>query len=620
MQALQRGAWDEARDRFQESLAAGETPQALEQLGLAAWWLDDAALTFDARERAYRLYRDQGDPRGAARVATWLVWDHLAFRGDTAVASGWLERARRLLEGHEQTAEYGWLLLRDGEVALFRGHDPATARERGERAAALGRATGDRGLEVTGLALEGLARVSAGEVAVGLRRLDEATAAATGGEVKELHTVGVVCCWEIFACERVRDYDRAAQWCARVQEFTRRWRVRVLSAICRVQYAGVLIWRGQWAEAETELVAATRDFEQIRPPLTAQALARLGELRLRQGRLDEAAQLFERSGSQPIARIGQAALALERDAPEEAAAQLERFLAHVGDAEPTMRAVGYKHSLPIENAESLVDLEIEKPAPQGRDLLVEVKAISVNPVDTKVRKRAAPPAGETKILGYAAAGVVEAVGPEVTLFKAGDEVFYAGSILRQGTNSEFHLVDERIVGKKPKSLSFAQAAALPLTSITAWELLFDRLGALPGKSLDLRTLLITGGAGGVGSILIQLARRLTGLTVVATASREQSRKWCLDLGAHAVVEGRRIDFETPGFAEAFVPARDGKKLQVHRRWSGNFPLGFEFADSSGRASAESLAHRLWDLWAGVGVFSTTYSTGRPHSEAMLRDS
>ncbi|HMA41356.1 MAG TPA: LuxR C-terminal-related transcriptional regulator [Gemmatimonadales bacterium] len=336
--ALQQGAWAEARALFQESLAAGESPQALEQLGLAAWWLDDAALTFDARERAYRLYRDQGDAKGAARVAIWLVWDHLAFHGDSAVASGWLERARRLLEGHEQTAEYGWLLLRDGELALFRGHDTAVARERGERAAVLGRATGDRGLEVTGLALEGLARVSAGEVAAGLRRLDEATAAATGGEVKELHTVGVVCCWEIFACERVRDYDRAAQWCARVQEFTRRWRVRVLSAICRVQYAGVLIWRGEWAEAETELAAATKDFEQIRPPLAGQALARLGDLRLRQGRLDEAAQLFEQSGSQPIARIGQAALALELGAPEEGAAQLERFLSHVGDAEPTMRA------------------------------------------------------------------------------------------------------------------------------------------------------------------------------------------------------------------------------------------------------------------------------------------
>ncbi|MGA7480785.1 MAG: zinc-binding alcohol dehydrogenase family protein [Bradyrhizobium sp.] len=201
-----------------------------------------------------------------------------------------------------------------------------------------------------------------------------------------------------------------------------------------------------------------------------------------------------------------------------------------------MKAVGYKKSLPIESAEALIDFEAAKPEPKGRDIRVAVKAISANPVDYKVRKRAAPPEGEFKILGYDAAGVVDAVGPEVTLFKPGDEVFYAGSILRQGTNSEFHLVDERIVGRKPKALSFAQAAALPLTSITAWELLFDRLGAVPGKSVDPRTLLIIGGAGGVGSILIQLARRLTGLTVVATASRPESRKWCLDLGAHAVVD------------------------------------------------------------------------------------
>jgi zinc-binding alcohol dehydrogenase family protein len=201
-----------------------------------------------------------------------------------------------------------------------------------------------------------------------------------------------------------------------------------------------------------------------------------------------------------------------------------------------MKAVGYQKSLPIEDANSLIDFESGKPEPKGRDIRVAVKAISANPVDYKVRKRAAPPAGETKILGFDAAGVVDAVGPDVSLFKPGDEVFYAGSILRQGTNSEFHLVDERIVGKKPNSLSFAQAAALPLTSITAWELLFDRLGAVPGKSLDARTLLITGGAGGVGSILIQLARRLTGLTVVATATRPESQKWCLDLGAHAVVD------------------------------------------------------------------------------------
>ena len=201
-----------------------------------------------------------------------------------------------------------------------------------------------------------------------------------------------------------------------------------------------------------------------------------------------------------------------------------------------MKAVGYKKSLPVDAAEALIDFEAAKPEPKGRDIRVAVRAISANPVDYKVRKRAAPPEGEFKILGYDAAGIVDAVGPEVTLFKPGDEVFYAGSILRQGTNSELHLVDERIAGRKPKTLSFAQAAALPLTSITAWELLFDRLSAIRGKSVDPRTLLIIGGAGGVGSILIQLARRLTGLTVVATASRPESRKWCLDLGAHAVID------------------------------------------------------------------------------------
>jgi zinc-binding alcohol dehydrogenase family protein len=201
-----------------------------------------------------------------------------------------------------------------------------------------------------------------------------------------------------------------------------------------------------------------------------------------------------------------------------------------------MKAVGYTKSLPVDASDALIDFEALKPQPAGRDIRVAVKAVSANPVDYKVRKRAAPPAGETKILGYDAAGIVDAVGPDVTLFKAGDEVYYAGSILRQGTNSEFHLVDERIVGRKPNTLSFAQSAALPLTSITSWELLFDRLGAVPGKSVDPRTLLIVGGAGGVGSILIQLARRLTGLTVVATASRPESQQWCLDLGAHAVID------------------------------------------------------------------------------------
>jgi NADPH:quinone reductase len=202
----------------------------------------------------------------------------------------------------------------------------------------------------------------------------------------------------------------------------------------------------------------------------------------------------------------------------------------------TMKAVGYQTPLPIADPNSLLDLTLPVPKPERRDLLIQVKAISVNPVDIKVRQRATPEGTEYKVLGWDVAGVVAQVGTDCSLFRAGDEVFYAGSLVRPGANAEFHLVDERIVGHKPKSLDFAGAAALPLTTITAWELLFDRFRVRPEKSGDAGRLLITGAAGGVGSVLIQLARRLTTLTVIATASRETTQRWCLDLGAHHVID------------------------------------------------------------------------------------
>jgi NADPH:quinone reductase len=201
-----------------------------------------------------------------------------------------------------------------------------------------------------------------------------------------------------------------------------------------------------------------------------------------------------------------------------------------------MKAVGYQKSLPVSDAKSLVDIELPRPVPKGCDLLVKVQAVSVNPVDTKMRMRAEPPAGEWRVLGWDAAGVVEAAGPDAKLFKAGDQVFYAGTLNRQGTNAEFHLVDERIVGPKPRTLSIAEAAALPLTAITAWEMLFDRLDVkkpVPGAA---NAVLVIGGAGGVGSIAIQLARALTDLTVIATASRPETVTWVKGLGAHHVVD------------------------------------------------------------------------------------
>lgn len=201
-----------------------------------------------------------------------------------------------------------------------------------------------------------------------------------------------------------------------------------------------------------------------------------------------------------------------------------------------MQAVAYRNSLPISDDAALIDVELPAPVPQGRDLLVEVRAVSVNPVDVKIRRNVAPAAGSEKVLGWDAAGIVRAVGPDVSLFKPGDQVWYAGDLTRPGTNSALHLVDERIVGHKPVNLDFAQAAALPLTAITAWELLFERLQVSRDKGEHGKSLLVIGAAGGVGSILVQLARQLTGLTIIGTASRPETAAWVRELGAHHVLD------------------------------------------------------------------------------------
>ena len=220
-----------------------------------------------------------------------------------------------------------------------------------------------------------------------------------------------------------------------------------------------------------------------------------------------------------------------------------------------MKAVGYSEPGPIDRENSLQDITLETPKPDGRDLLVKVNAVSVNPVDAKVRSRMGPENADWRVLGFDAAGVVEAAGSGVTEFKPGDPVFYAGSLIRPGTNSEFHLVDERIVGRKPASLSDAEAAALPLTAITAWEMLFDRLDVLRPTVEGGDTILVIGGAGGVGSITIQLLRALADLTVVATASRPETQKWVRECGAHHVVDHReplapqvaKLGIGTPGY-------------------------------------------------------------------------
>jgi len=199
-----------------------------------------------------------------------------------------------------------------------------------------------------------------------------------------------------------------------------------------------------------------------------------------------------------------------------------------------MKAVAYRTSLPVTDPQCFVDVELPTPEAHGRDLLVKVEAISVNPVDTKIRQRA-DPGGADKVLGWDAAGTVVAIGAEVTRFKVGDAVWYAGELERPGADSAFHLVDERLAGRKPSTLSMPEAAALPLTTVTAWELMFDRMGIPHGAQGRPASLLVVGAAGGVGSIAVQLARVLTGLTVIGTASRDDTRAWVTAMGAHHVV-------------------------------------------------------------------------------------
>jgi len=216
-----------------------------------------------------------------------------------------------------------------------------------------------------------------------------------------------------------------------------------------------------------------------------------------------------------------------------------------------MKAIGYQENLPIKNEKSLQDIELEIPKASGKDILVEVKAIAANPVDYKIRQRRAPEEGQWAVIGWDATGIVKEVGEEVSLFKVGDEVWYAGDLNRPGSNAQFQLVDERIVGYKPKNLSFSDAAALPLTTLTAWELLFDRMEV--EKDNPNKSILVIGAAGGVGSILVQLVKKLTKLKIIGTASRKTTISWIKDLGVDYVINHRNKlseEFEKQNLPEA----------------------------------------------------------------------
>src|SRR5438552_3104457 len=337
--ALGRGDWAGARTAFEGALADEETPEALEGIGWAGHMLSDDRLTIDSRERAYRQYLDRGDRSSAARIASLLAADCLLFRGEAAVANGWLQRAHSLIDGLEPGVDHGWLAIHEGHIAVALDEDTGKARQLAARAVELGRAFATPELEMLGLGLEGRALVSEGELEEGMRRLDEATTVALAGEARLLYCVAWACCYLISACERVRDFDRAAQWCARVGDFCGRHDIFLLNT-CRAHYASVLSWQGRWEEAESQLTAAVGGLQASRPPMVGDAIARLGELRRRQGRLAEAVELFARSETHSLSLLGRAALALDREQPAEAAELADRYLRRFVEPGRVERSVG----------------------------------------------------------------------------------------------------------------------------------------------------------------------------------------------------------------------------------------------------------------------------------------
>jgi DNA-binding NarL/FixJ family response regulator len=326
--ALRRAAWADARDAFEQALVVGETVEALEGLGAAARWQMDGVQALAAHERAWTLAREQDDQSAAARLAIELAFDCGQFRGG-AEANGWLERAAQLLDRLPPQPEHALLAYLRGNRALNGDHDPVLAAELAGAGAAVARVAGASGPELACLALEGLALVAGGDVAAGMGKLDAATAAAVAGEIQNVRIVEVICCHLIDACQRVRDLERAGEWCHRVREISDRYGDAEIFATCRTHYADLLVWRGEWPEAEEALMSACRNLSGV-PRKVVDGLVRLAELRRRQGRIEQAEALLAEAESHRAVLLVRAAIALDRGDARLAREEVDRYLRRVG--------------------------------------------------------------------------------------------------------------------------------------------------------------------------------------------------------------------------------------------------------------------------------------------------
>ncbi len=339
-QALAGWNWHEARERFEAALETAETAGGQEGLATALCWLGDIPAALRAYERAFVLYQQRRAPRDAARQAIFLALEYAGSLGENAVANGWLRRAHRLLDGLEPGPEHAWLALWEGHIAFLLHDDLETGRRRLAEGLALARSLELREVELFAVGMEGLTLVAEGQVRDGLERLDEAATAAASGELADIQAVGQAYCYMLRACELTQDFDRASQWLQVAREGSRRMRIDYRMSYCREHHAAILIWRGAFQEAEEELEAAASELEPVAPGPAPFRAARLGDLRRRQGRYDEAVALFARGEASPLASLGRAALALDQGNFGAAVELVERYFRRLPAGDRIQRVPG----------------------------------------------------------------------------------------------------------------------------------------------------------------------------------------------------------------------------------------------------------------------------------------
>jgi LuxR family maltose regulon positive regulatory protein len=336
-EAMANGQWKEARHLLEQQLQQNPSAEIFEELARACWWLNDFTALFDYRLKAYEAFIQIGDKRGAARTAGWLGIDYIEIKGELPIANGWFQRAANLLQDLDDCWELAFITLLKARVCFMQQPTNDAALQLVEESISISKRVGSIDGEMMATGVKGLILTTEGKINEGMSYLDEATLIATTAEVKDLGLAGITCCFLIDACQRIRDYERAGQWCNKVKELARRWHFDALFSSCRTNYASVLIWKGEWEAAEQELLLASKELEQLRPAQISMCLAQLADLRRRQGRWKEANELLQQAQIPSSKLLTSAAFAYDQGEFDTAAEMAQRYVRQIPNKDKTRK-------------------------------------------------------------------------------------------------------------------------------------------------------------------------------------------------------------------------------------------------------------------------------------------